>query len=214
MDLEEIIKTRRSIRKFSEQKISNETLEKIIEVGNYAPSHCNTQGWKFILVDDVALKNRIFFAGGAIIIKNAPYGILVCYDVSTSENFEYCDWIQSASAAMQNMLLYIHALGLGGCWVCHLPAKKILKKIFNIKSGYQPVAYLAFGYPLTTPVIIPRRNKINDIMAKNAFTWPAKKTSLKVCIKRLVKKIYFYLPSFIKKTIFPLIDKYIKKFQN
>lgn len=214
MDLEEAIKTRRSIRKFSEQKISNEILEKIIEAGNYAPSHCNTQGWKFILVDDPAIKSRIFYAGGSPVIKNSPYGILVCYDVSTSDNFEYCDWIQSSSAAMQNMLLCLHNLGLGGCWVCHLPAKKTLKKILGIKSGYQPVAYLAFGYPLAAPASIPRRNQIDNIMSKNAFIWPAKKTPLKVYIKRLGKKIYFSLPSFVKKIIFPLVDKHIKKFQN
>ena len=76
MQLEEVIKTRRSIRKFSEGKLEKDILEKIIDAGSHAPSHCNTQGWKFIFIDDEKIKNEIFENGGSFVIKDAPYGIL------------------------------------------------------------------------------------------------------------------------------------------
>src|SRR3989338_2346758 len=143
MELEEVIATRRSIRRFTNQPITQEILEKIITAGNFAPSHCNSQAWKFIVVDEETIKQELVKRGGSPIIKGAPYGILVLYNTAESDNLEYQDWLQSASGAIQNMLLTIHNLGLGGCWICHLPRKKSLKKILNIKSPYSPVAYLA-----------------------------------------------------------------------
>ncbi|MFC1756656.1 nitroreductase family protein [Patescibacteria group bacterium] len=214
MEIEQVIKNRRSVRVFSDQKINQETLEKILEAGNWAPSHCNTQSWKFIIVDDQEIKNKIFENGSAPVIKSAPYGILVLYNKSDSDNLEYLDWIQSSSAAIQNMLLTIHDLGLGACWVCHLPSKKTLKKIFNIKESYSPVAYVAFGYPKQTSISIPRKNKIENIYSFNKFSWPQQKTSLNIHFKRVARKIYYKLPLFVKKIISPLVDKFVKKFKN
>jgi len=214
MELNQVIKTRRSIRNFSDKKLEKETLEKIIDAGCHAPSHCNTQGWKFIFIDNPDIKNKIFENGGSHTIKNAPYGILVLYNTALSDNLEYQDWIQSGSAAIQNMLLTIHDLGLGGCWICHLPIKKVLNKILHIQKPYSPVAYIAFGYTKVEPLEMPRQNKINEIYAVNKFIWPKGKTSLNIYCKRLVRKIYFRLPLFIKKILFPLADKFIKKFHN
>ena len=214
MQLEEAIKTRRSIRKLSIGNLSKEIIEKIIEAGQHAPSHCNTQGWKFIFIDDEKIKNEIFKNGGSFVIKNAPYGILTTYNLSLSDNLEYCDYIQSGAAAIQNMLLTIHDLGMGGCWVCHLPKKRDLIKILKIKKPYTPVAYIAFGFPDSYPEKIERKNKINEIYANNQFPWPGEKTSTKLFFRRSLRKIYFILPSFIKKSISPIVDKFVKKFEN
>ncbi len=214
MSLEELIKTRRSIRKFSEQKIDQAVLEKIIEAGNYAPSHCNTQGWKFIFVDNQNIKNEITKSGGSHVVKSAPYGILITYNLALSDNLEYKDWIQSSSGAIQNMLLTIHDLGLGGCWICHLPRKKTLAKIFNIPKPYTPVAYIAFGYSQQESAAIPRQHEVSDILAINEFNWPSEKTSTKIRFKRITRRLYFILPTPLKKLINPLVDKFVKKFHN
>jgi len=214
MQLNEAIRTRRSTRIFSDKKLEEGTLEKIISAGQYAPSHCNTQGWKFIFIDDAKIKNEIFENGGSFVIKNAPYGILVLYNTALSDNLEYKDWIQSGSAAIQNMLLTIQDLGLGGSWIAHLPQKKTLKKILKIKKPYSPIAYIIFGYPKKNPDQIKRKDKISDIYSINKFIWPKEKTSLKTQTKRLLRKIYFRLPKFAKKTIHPIVDKFVKKFSN
>ena len=214
MELEEVIATRRSIRRFTNQPIPKELLEKIIQAGNFAPSHCNSQAWKFIVVDDSAIKQSLVERGGSPIIKNAPYGILVLYNTAESDNLEYRDWLQSASAAIQNMLLTIHNLGLGGCWICHLPRKKSLIKVFKVKKSYQPVAYIALGYPAHAPVTIPRKHSISELYCKNTFIWPAVKTPLTIRLKRLGKKLYFLSPRIIKKIVAPAVEKFIKKFEN
>ncbi len=214
MELNEAIKTRRSIRKFSNKKLENGILEKILEAGNYAPSHCNTQGWKFIFIDSSEIKNKIFENGGSPVIKDAPYGILTLYNTASSDNLEYRDWILSGAVAMQNMLLTIYDLGLGGCLICHLPRKKTLDKILNIQKPYSIIGYIAFGYPEEKPITIPRQHELKELYALNGFIWPKSKTPLNIRFKRISKKIYFRLPLFAKKLIFKLIDKFIKKFHN
>ena len=214
MTLEEVIKNRRSIRKFSDKKVDKEIIEKIIEAGMHAPSHCDTQGWKFIVIDDENVKNKIFEAGGSFVIKNAPYGILTLYNTALSDNLEYRDWIISGAVAVQNMLLTIHDLGLGGCCICHLPRKKNLKKILNIQEPYTPITYIVFGYPQAPPATVPRKYQLNEIYSVNKFIWPKTNIPSKVRLRRFFRKIYFYLPTFLKKLIYPIVDKFVKKFSN
>jgi len=214
MQLEEIIKTRRSIRKLSKGRLEKELLEKIIDAGRHAPSHCNTQGWKFIFIDDEKIKNEIFENGGSFVIRDAPYGILTTYNSALSDNIEYSDYIQSGAAAIENMLLTIHDLGMGGSWVCHLPKKKTLIRILKIKKPYTPIAYIAFGFPEAMPNKIERKNEIKEIYATNQFPWPEEKSSFKIRLKRILRKLYFALPVSVKKIISPIVDKFVKKFEN
>ena len=216
MDIQTTIKNRRSVRKFLPKPVKQEIIDKIIESANWAPSACNVQGWKFIIVDDQKLKEKIVEKGGAKLIKNAPLGILVAYDQRT-ENLEYQDHIQSAAASIQNLLLAAYDQGLGSCWICHLPNKKELKKIFNIPATFTPIAYIALGYPAQEPITIPRRYELNQIIGRNQF--PASPTTSistkKLLIKRALRKRYFSLPTPFKKMVSRLVDKYFtKKFSN
>jgi nitroreductase len=214
MQIEEAIKTRRSVRKLSRGNLSRKIIEKIIDAGQHAPSHCNTQGWKFIFIDDEKIKNEIFENGGSYVIKDAPYGILTVYNHSLSDNIEYSDYIQSGAAAIENMLLTIHDLGMGGCWICHLPKKKTLIKILKIKKPYTPIAYIAFGFTGVIPNKIERKNGIKEIYATNQFPWPEEKNGFKLHIRRIMRKTYFALPVSVKKIISPIVDKFVKKFEN
>jgi len=217
MDIQTAIKNRRSIRKFLDKKIEPEIINQIIELANWAPSACNIQGWRFIIVDDLKLKEKVVERGGAKFIKDAPLGILVVYDRRT-ENLEYQDHIQSAAAAIQNLLLAAFNQDLGGCWVCLLPTKKDLKKIFNIPPAYTPVAYVALGYPVQEIKTMPRRYKLNQLIGHNRFpvSSPEMTSScLKLLVKRILRKMYFSLPVPFKKLVSPLVDKYFtKKFDN
>lgn len=216
MDIQTVIKNRRSVRRFLDKKIEPEIINRIIESANWAPSACNIQGWKFIIVDDQKLKEKIVEQGGIRLIKDAPLGILVAYDQRT-ENLEYQDHIQSAAAAIQNLLLAATDQGIAGCWICHLPNKKDLKKIFDIPFAYTPIAYIVLGYPVREPVAIPRRYELNQLIGHNQF--PAVLISSvspkKLLIKRTLRKMYFSLPTPLKKIVSPLVDKYFtKKFGN
>ncbi|PXV95597.1 nitroreductase [Lachnotalea glycerini] len=154
MELYEAILGRKSIRSFEDKKIEKEKLEFMIQMATYAPSASNRQAWKFIEIDDIDLKEKICNNnGGGIqygknLIMNAPTGILVLYRNDVSKNcLIYKDHIQSASAAIQNMLLTAYEMGIGTCWVCKLPKPSYLKKIMDIPRCYDIIGYIAMGYP-------------------------------------------------------------------
>lgn len=215
MDLDKAIKDRQSIRNFIDRSIEKEKIEKIIEAGTMAPSACDIQGWRFIVINNEKLKEKIVDAGGAHFIKKAPIGILILYDNRT-DNVEYQDYIQSASAAIQNMLLTAHSLGLGCCWVCHLPTKKQIRNLLKIPWNYDPIAYIAIGYYKKEPRRRPRRHKTNKLIAYNVFDFNEKtpsKIELKSRIKRVLRSTYLRLPSPIKKILKPLERKVEVKFE-
>lgn len=58
------------------------------------------------------------------------------------------DYVQSAAASIQNMLLMAYAKGVGACWICDLPKQSVMRSIFNIPKNYDVIAYVALGYPL------------------------------------------------------------------
>ncbi|MFA6428775.1 MAG: nitroreductase family protein [Candidatus Buchananbacteria bacterium] len=218
MELLTAIKTRRSIRNFQDLEVKKEIVEKIILAATYAPSACNVQGWKFIVVDDQNLKNKLVDHGGSIIIKNAPLGILILYNNQT-KNTEYFDYIQSAAAAIQNLLLAATEQGLATCWICHLPRKKTLQKIFKIPSQFSPVAYILLGYPKLTTTEVPRKHRLTEIVSYNSYNsaWPLEKNNLLLFwLKKILVKIYYLTPLFIKKSLLnKILDKnFVKKFKN
>lgn len=146
MEFKECLFNRKSIRKFTDEEIDDKTIEKIITAGIYAPSACNFEAWKFIVLKKDS-KNKE--ALGNYIALKAPYGILVVYrnDLYVSGRV-YKDYYQSAAAAIENMLLYITSINLGAVWICGLTKASKIKKVFNIPKNFDVIAYIAFGHPL------------------------------------------------------------------
>jgi len=122
LDLFEAIKTRRSIRAFTREEISDREIEKILDAARWAPSAGNIQPWIFVVVKDPGTKRRLSEAAlSQFFIEEAPVVIVVCADQERSRRGYgsrganlYC--IQDTAAATQNILLAAHALGLGACW--------------------------------------------------------------------------------------------------
>ena len=147
MEFKDCIYSRRSVRIFTDDKVSDECIRDIIDAGIHAPNACNFAAWKFILITPdtpeqtrKAIRNRI--------AMNAPYGLLVVYrnDLYVTGRV-IGDYIQSASAAIENMLLYINSIGIGGCWICDLPKQKWLRNAFGIPRNFNVIGYVAFGHP-------------------------------------------------------------------
>ncbi len=212
MELKEAILKRRSVRKFQDKPVPYEYIEEIISAGLWAPSGCDKQLWRFIVIDNSQLKQRIVDEGGAVFIKDAPVGILVLYDNRT-DNTEYRDYIQSASAAIHNMLLAATSLGIGSCWVCHLPLKCTLRKILRVPGYFDPIAYVALGYPAHEPKLRPRKDTVKYFISRNIFNFKKEESSfISLEAKRLLRRVYFSLPLALKKALRPIAEKQVKKF--
>jgi len=215
MEVFEAIHSRRSVREFKDIPVLKETIERLIDAANWAPSNCNLQGWRFVVVDSRELRQRMVDYGASPVINSAPCGILVCYD-HRSTNVEYDDWLQSASAAVQNILLSAHSLGLGACWICHLPRQGVLKRLFKIPSFFSPVAYLALGYSSDKVKMVERKADISKIYDYNRFPriLPVNPQSRFIFFKRMAVRCYYALPIFIKRRINRTIHRlFIKRYE-
>ncbi|MBF0196274.1 MAG: nitroreductase family protein [Planctomycetes bacterium] len=204
---------RRSCRSYLNKKVENDVLYDLIDKARWAPTNCNTQKSKYLLIDNDSLKQKIVDHGGAGIINNSPQGIFVLYD-NQSDNTEYKDYIQSAAASIQNLCLHAHSLGLGTCWICHLPRKATLRTILSIPSNYDPIAYIMIGFPSKKTREVPRKYPLESIISVNRFDFE-NEIIRKSPFKKIARKCYYMLPVFIKKKINPYIDKlFVKKFDN
>ncbi len=192
MDLDTAILSRRSIRSFSDKPVTRETVNSLIEAAIMAPSAGNKQGWRFIVVDSGEIKktlcsfNGIAMPNGHDLIQKAPLGILVLYRNDVSKNlYEYKDHVQSASAAIENLLLKATEFGFGTCWICKLPTQKKMHRIFNIPKTYDVIAYIALGYPgeyISDHTLLhyegstdkalkrPRKYTVEDVVSYNTYT--------------------------------------------
>jgi len=162
LDGEEVIKSRRTIRKFTEEDVSDETVRKIIEAGMLAPSAGNMQSWEFIIVRDKTTKYSLSQeALGQPHVLESPVTIIVATNTKIAEKKYgsrgrevYC--FVSAGAAIQNMLLMAVSLGLGAAWVGSFKERSV-QEILKLPTEIRPVGIIALGHPVETPDMPKRR---------------------------------------------------------
>jgi nitroreductase len=218
-DLQAAIESRRSVRKFRPEPVPRELLMQVIAAGVQAPSACNIQGWRFILVEKPELRRTLHEAGGSVLIPASPSGILIVYD-NTTKNTPYRDDVQSAAACIQNMLLAAQGFGLGACWICNLPSPSFLRRLLGIPWNYSPVAYMILGYPVDGPRQgLPRRHRLEHIVGLDAFPAAEKGETpgrVMVPLLRLAYWGYRTTPRWLKKlALNRFVDqKLTKKFDN
>jgi len=159
MELSDIIKTRRSRRKYLNKKVSDDIITRIIDSARYAPfggpPKKKCQLWEFIVIRDAVIKEKLALNyEDRQFIKEAPVLIAVCAD--RTKDPDYKDWDITASLAIENMLLTVHDLGLGACYITtfshderfeHKKERKILIQTLNLPQHIELVALISIGYP-------------------------------------------------------------------
>jgi len=140
---------RRSIRKYTDQKITDEQIQLLLKAAFAAPSAGNKQSWHFIIVDGRETLNRLADASpNASMLKNASHAIVVCGDTSAEFYPEY--FVQDCSAAAENILITATDLGLGSVWLGVYPKMDRVEKIvqiMNTPEGIVPLCMISLGYP-------------------------------------------------------------------
>jgi nitroreductase len=147
MNLFEIIRTRRSTRKFTEKPVPDEVIEKIIEAGTWAPSGLNNQPWRFAVIKESELKREISTLthySKVVLSANA----LIAVFLDNASSYDRTKDVQAIGACIQNMLLFIHSEGLGAVWLGEiLKSRERVLSIVNGSEDLELMAVIALGYP-------------------------------------------------------------------
>lgn len=152
MDAIQNIRSRISVRQYSDREISEEAVRIILEAGMSGPSCVNSRDWSFVVVRDREMLNKMADANGrpADPLRGAKLGILVCGDLERAfpKAPEY--WVVDGSIAAQNMILAAHALGIGSVWLGTWPQMSRVQaqaELFGLPQTQVPHSIIAFGYP-------------------------------------------------------------------
>ncbi len=190
-----VIQDRRSIRNYTDEPVSDEDLDMILEAARQAPSGENAQPWRFIIVKDADTRKKLgALAGGgsgrrftaefvtkkmherfesledeekkkaafekltsgqvSAFLADAPVNIVVC------GKKDVWDMPYDTSAAIENMLLMVTALGLGACWVIapciDIRDEERIKDLLGLPEGFKAVSIVAVGHPARSPRQRPR----------------------------------------------------------
>lgn len=160
----ELIRTRRSCRRFTDEQVSDEALQAVLEAGTFAPTGKGTQAPWIVAVQNEALKARIARLNADIMgtttnpFYDAPTYVLVFAPEDNVNNY------RDGSCVLQNMMLAAHALGLGSCWINRMDLLsrtdegKALIRELGLPDGLLGIGSLALGVPAGAPrPVAPRK---------------------------------------------------------
>ena len=151
----ELLRTRRSIRRFTAEKIAPDAVETLVEAALRAPSSRGNNPWEFILVDDPELLLKLSRSKqhGAEFLKGAPLGIVVCADSTKSDV-----WVEDCSIAAIIIQLTAVSLGLGSCWAqirnrqhdTEKTAETCIQELLGLPEQIKVESILGIGHPAET----------------------------------------------------------------
>ena len=154
MELFEALLKRRSIRKFSDEAVSEEDILKLLHAGMSGPSACNKTPWEFYVVTNPEALEKLRNAARFSKIT-APLAIVVCGNLSRTLPLQLSSfWIQDCSAATENILLAATDLGLGAVWCGVHPmktAEKNVREALSLPEKIVPLNIIHIGHPLEDP---------------------------------------------------------------
>ena len=146
---------RRSIRKYTDAPVSDEALKLALEAAMAAPSARHCDPWHFIIVREQTDRDALADAlPDGQMLRHAPAGIIVCGDLAAAHRNPLSYLLQDVSAAIQNLLLALHAQGLGAVWLGIHPNDdriQAVKTAFKLPEQIVPVSAIALGHPAEHP---------------------------------------------------------------
>jgi nitroreductase len=151
-DVFEMIKSRRSIRRYKKEVPEETLIRRCMEAACYAPSAKNSQPWAFVLVKDrekilKLCKTQIY----SKFLRNAPFVVVALAEEEKSNH-----WLEDCACAIVLFLLEAHALGLGACWnAVYSPESQkredYVREVLDIPNRYRVIANVGLGFPDEKP---------------------------------------------------------------
>lgn len=141
---------RYSCRGYSDKPVTRDLLIAMLDAVRLAPSACNRQPWKFLVIDTPELRHAVQKSYDREWFNSAPVYIVALglHDVAWHRPFDGKDHTDvDVSIAVEHLCLAATTLGLGTCWVCNFDAA-LLSEALDLPEGVEPVAIIPVGYPL------------------------------------------------------------------
>jgi len=142
---------RRSIRKYTDEPVSDDDLKGLLRAAMAAPSAGNRQPWEFVVIRERETLNTMTGfhpRGGYDMLRQAPMAIVVCGDREKQLDAEY--WVLDCSAATENILIAAQSLGLGAVWLGVYPRQDRIGKIrdlLGLPHNIMPLSIISVGHP-------------------------------------------------------------------
>ncbi|HLE11686.1 MAG TPA: nitroreductase family protein [Bacteriovoracaceae bacterium] len=180
MDLDTAIFKRRSVRKFTEEYVSDSDIKQLIDAARWAPSWANTQSWDFIVLRDSQLMAQITElysernpARSCSLSCNAM--LVVCARMKNAGHkmgvglTKFKEWFMfDIGCCVQNISLKAYELGLGSVIVGHLDHEKA-NRLLNLPANYEVVVTIPLGHPVEKDKAPPPRREIGEMLYLNQF---------------------------------------------
>jgi len=161
----EAIYKRRSIREFSDTEISNEKLHEIVKAGIWAPSGLNNQPWRFVIIQNPEVKEKLAEQTHYSHIVRGANALIAVY-LAKDAMYDAVKDHQSAGACIQNMLLAAEALDLGAVWLGQILKNKVaVNSILGLSDNFDLMALIVLGYPLHHNQK-SRRKELSELLLK------------------------------------------------
>ncbi|MBS7653294.1 MAG: nitroreductase family protein [Candidatus Bathyarchaeia archaeon] len=160
MDVIDVIRTRRSIRRFRPGEIPDEDIVKILDAARWAPSGGNRQPLSYIYVKDPQVLRMV---------KNCSpgfYGDAYSAIVIGTQKPGFIEFLDAGFAA-ENILLAAHSLGIGSCAIASFN-REAIRKILNAPEDWEPILLVSLGYPDRVPSP-PARKPLSEVVYLNSF---------------------------------------------
>ena len=158
MDVIKAILSRRSVRKYNTDPVSEEDIKALLEAAMHAPSAVNERPWHFVVIKDRKTLEAISrISPTAPMVKYAPVAIVVCAD-TTLEKFPGL-WALDCAAATENILLTATGLRLGAVWTAVYPFDERIegiKKLLRLPAHVIPLCVVPVGHPAEIPAPVDR----------------------------------------------------------
>ena len=172
LDFYEVIRTRRSMRSFKPGPVPDDVLRRILEAARMAPSGSNRQPWKFIVIRDEGMKDRLIpLAGGQKFIAEAPILIVACgHNINYNRGGYMGDMsmLVDVAIAFDHLTLAARAEGLGTCWIGSFDNAGV-KALLRMSPEVNVVALTPLGYPRGAFSETGPRKGLDEIVCENYF---------------------------------------------
>jgi nitroreductase len=180
----ELARSRRSVRKYTDEPIPGEVLARVLETGRLAPSGNNAQPWRFIVVRDDGIKQRLFeVSGKQVFLLEAPVIIAVVADPKAKmrhtavhsdgpnapqiPTMAVIKAVRDAAIAADHMVMAAADMGLGTCWVAKFEQDNI-RPVLGVPDDCFVVTLITVGYAAVSSKPSPRYD-LREIVFSNQY---------------------------------------------